>query len=104
MVWDEGVSDRTRRLPDNWPKIVRQVKHRDGHQCRWRLPSGKRCPRGRATGHVLHVDHRKAGDDHRLANLQALCEEHHNMKSSREGLKAQRLPDISRRKEVHPFA
>lgn len=95
-------SDRKERLPDDWPKLVRQVKNRDGWRCTKRLPSGKRCPRGRTTGHLLQVDHRVRGDDHSLSNLRSLCEEHHGQKSSKEGNDAQRLPPITKRTDPHP--
>lgn len=95
-------SDRKERLPADWPKLVRQVKNRDGWQCTKRLPSGKRCPRGRATGHRLQVDHKVRGDDHSLKNLRSLCEEHHGQKSSQEGNDAQRLPPTTKRTDPHP--
>ena len=95
-------SDRKARLPPGWAKIAQRVKDRDGWRCTKILPSGKRCPRGRATGHRLEVDHRVAGDDHRMENLRTLCEHHHAKKSAKEGLEAQRLPPIRLRTEQHP--
>ena len=84
MGWE--TSDRRQRLPDNWGALVRAVKHRAKAtsklgiaQCEARLPSRKRCPRlGR------DVDHRIAGDDHSLNNLQLLCPTHHERKTVRE--------------------
>lgn len=99
MAW-EG-SDRKDRLPADWDERCRTVKDRDGWRCTQRLPSGRRCPRGRATGHRVEVDHRIPGDDHSLSNLRCLCEHHHGKKSSREGLAA-RLPPASKRTETHP--
>ena len=95
MGW-EG-SDRRSRLPDNWPALVAEVKKRDAGRCTWRLPSGKRCPR---IG--TDVDHRKAGDDHRLENLQLLCPHHHGRKTAMEGVRARRRPKAPKRIERHP--
>jgi hypothetical protein len=81
VAW-EG-SDRKDRLPDNWRVLVAQVKKRAEGRCEWRLKSGKRCPRP-----GTDCDHRKPGDDHRMANLQWLCPDHHGKKSSFEGRKA----------------
>lgn len=78
MPW--STSDRRSQLPPDWPVIVARIKKRDQNRCRWKLPSGKRCPR-RGTD----VDHKVPGNDHRDANLQLLCEEHHKAKSAREG-------------------
>ena len=97
MSW-EG-SDRKQRLPANWAALVAEVKRRDGGQCTWRLPSKKRCPRA-----GTDVDHRVAGDDHSLANLQLLCEHHHGKKSSLEGRQAKAKIRRSRYRpaEEHP--
>lgn len=95
-------SDRRERLPANWPELKLRVKNRDGWRCRKILPSGKRCPRGRATGHRLEVDHKARGDDHSMGNLQSLCEHHHAKKSAQEGNKAHWLPPASKRTEQHP--
>lgn len=97
MSW-EG-SDRKDRLPDDWSKLVAEVKRLAKGRCQWRLPSGKRCPRP-----GTDVDHRKPGDDHRLANLQLLCAHHHGKKSSREGRKARadRRALRYRTPEAHP--
>ena len=100
MPWE--TSDRKERLPRDWDKRVARVKERDGWRCRKILPSGKRCPRGRATGHRLEVDHRIPNDDHSLSNLQALCEEHHLQKTLRESRRARWLPPPSKRTEPHP--
>lgn len=92
-------SDRRERLPSNWNSLVKQVMQRDGGRCRWRLPSGKRCPR-RATD----VDHRVRGDDHSLANLQALCPDHHKAKTAREAAAGRRAKRriVPRRVEKQP--
>lgn len=92
-------SDRGERLPANWPDIVRQIKARDHGRCRWTLPSGVRCPRP-----GTQVDHVQNGDNHAEWNLRLLCEDHHNHKSSKEGLRArQQLKRAGRRPaERHP--
>lgn len=68
------------------------------------LPSGKRCPRGRSTGHSLQVDHIRRGDDHREENLRTLCVDHHTEKTQGESAEAQALPPIQKRTEPHPGA
>lgn len=96
------TSDRKARLPKDWQQLVERVKARDGHRCTKILPSGKRCPRGRTSGHRLEVDHRVPGDDHRMENLRTLCAHHHSKKTAQEGLAAQRLPPVRLRTERHP--
>lgn len=98
MAWE--TSDRRERLPDDWKQRVAQVWKRDKGRCTWRLPSGARCPRpGR------DVDHRVAGDDHRLSNLQLLCGTHHDRKTQREARFGRTRPKVKkRREEAHPGA
>jgi 5-methylcytosine-specific restriction protein A len=79
MPWN--TSNRKQRLPNDWPAITQRIKKRDGHRCRSKLPSGKRCPRTTK----LQVDHVIPGDDHCDANLATICEHHHKKKSSAEG-------------------
>lgn len=100
MAW-EG-SDRKERLPDDWEHRKLRVKERDGYRCTKILPSGKRCPRGRATGYKVEVDHKIPNDDHSMSNLACLCEHHHGKKSAQEGRKAQWLPPVRKRTERHP--
>ena len=100
MSWES--SDRRERLPADWAQRVRRVKDRDGWRCRWILPSGKRCPRGRATGHRLDVDHRRNDDNHDLENLWCLCEDHHKSKTQKEALAGRRLPPPRKRSDPHP--
>lgn len=95
-------SDRKERLPPDWAKRSTRVKERDGWRCTQILPSGKRCPRGRATGHRLEVDHKVPGDDHRLENLRSLCQHHHGKKTAQEGARGHWLPPASKRTEQHP--
>lgn len=97
MAWDG--SDRRERLPDDWPERRLARLKKDGFRCTWKLRSGARCPR-KATD----VDHRKAGDDHSMWNLQSLCPHHHGKKSSREGNAARRAKKASKARpaERHP--
>lgn len=97
MSWDS--SDRRDRLPADWAKLVRAVKHRDQGRCRQRLPSGARCPRP-----GTEVDHIIPNDDHSLKNLRLLCSTHHGKKSSREGFQAREAVKQSkyRPREGHP--
>lgn len=97
MGWE--TSDRHERLPPNWDGLVRQVKERAGGRCERKLASGRRCPRP-----GVDADHIRNGDDHRLSNLELLCEHHHDTKSSREGLTARHnLKRLGRRpSERHP--
>lgn len=96
MAWE--TSDRRARLPADWSALVAAVWKRDGGRCTWRLPSGARCPRpGR------DVDHRVAGDDHRMSNLQLLCGTHHDRKTQREAWAGRKkLKTKKRREERQP--
>jgi len=58
-------SDRKGRLPADWRRIRLVVLRRDRWTCR-------RCGRP-----ANQVDHIVPGDDHRPANLQALCKSCH---------------------------
>lgn len=86
-------STRRHELPDDWPQRRAYVLARDNHRCRWHEHSTT-C--GRA---ATDVDHITPGDDHRYENLQALCSEHHAIKSSREGNDA---PRVTRWRPVEP--
>jgi 5-methylcytosine-specific restriction enzyme A len=86
-------SDRRSRLPPDWKARRLRVLVRDGWRCR--APG---CG-ARATD----VDHVERGDDHRDANLQALCVRHHREKTAREGVEARRLRGRKRPdREPHP--
>lgn len=92
-------ADSTRRteLPDNWYTELRPfVLHRDEYRCRWR--------EGRTVcgHHANQVDHIVPGNDHRPENLQALCQHHHGVKSSREGNAARWRERAKRPPERHP--
>ncbi|ARF59430.1 HNH endonuclease [Streptomyces gilvosporeus] len=92
-------SDRRLRLPSDWPVRRLSVLKRDGFQCVAVLrDTGARC-----TASATDVDHIVPGDDHDLANLQALCRWHHARKSSAEGVAAKRRRVSRRRPEGrHP--
>lgn len=97
MTWGD---EKGRVLPPDWEsRIVPAVKERDGNQCRWRLPSGKRCPR-RGTD----VDHIGDNDNHGLRNLRLLCSFHHNKRTAVQGFRARmdRKAQKFRRDEDHP--
>lgn len=100
MAW-EG-SNRRERLPADWGKLRDKVFARAGYQCQWteRYSDGtvERCIQP-----AEHCDHIRRGDDHRLSNLRALCEPHHDMKSGREGHQAsgQRFLPKARKPEEH---
>lgn len=92
-------SDRRDRLPDDWSSLRALVFARDGYRCRQILPDESRCPEA-----ATDVDHVERGDDHRMENLQSLCDWHHKKKSGREGgqAAAARRPTQRRRPERHP--
>ncbi|WP_372907157.1 HNH endonuclease [Saccharopolyspora indica] len=89
-------SNRGSRLPGNWASLRKSALSRDNHRCQIR---GPRCE-GRAT----EVDHIKAGDDHRLVNLQSVCTTCHKSKSSQEGHQARAALRAARfrKKPAHP--
>ncbi|MEV8214994.1 HNH endonuclease signature motif containing protein [Leifsonia sp. NPDC077715] len=95
-------SDRRRQLPKDWPAIVMFVLRRDRHRCqRVREDTGKKCGR-----HANQVDHKirpaDGGTDH-PSNLQALCEWHHQRKSSSEGGTASAIARRARRDAAKPL-
>lgn len=78
MAW-EG-STRREDLPRDWPKRRALVIERDHGLCQWVMSHGSICAED-----GNQVDHIGDRNDHRLENLQLLCEWHHLRKSSREG-------------------
>lgn len=99
MAWtSDSTSDRGARLPSDWSTRRVRVLRRDGYRCQARDSTGVLC--GKPANQVDHIVH---GDDHELANLQALCRWHHARKSSAEGVAARR-PRASRTRapEPHP--
>ncbi len=94
-----GWADSNRRdeLPPNWHSELRPyVLQRDAYRCRWD-EGGHICGH-----HANQVDHIRPGNDHRPSNLQALCEHHHAVKSSREGNAARWRETVRRPPERHP--
>lgn len=73
MAW--ATSTRASRLPHNWAAIRQAVLTKAGHQCQ-ATHHHPRC-----TGQATDVDHIIAGDNHSLANLQALSKPCHDAKT-----------------------
>jgi hypothetical protein len=96
-----GWADSTRRseLPPDWPLLRRVVIERAGGRCEVIKKSGRRC-----WDDGTDVDHKVAGRDDSLANLQLLCKWHHAQKSSREGneAKAAYRAQLKHPVETHP--
>ena len=88
-------SDRAKRLPSNWQALRRVVIERAGGRCEDTSDGGRRCPE-RGTD----VDHINPGDDHRLENLQLMCNPHHLRKTQAENTR--RKPRQNREPERHP--
>ena len=83
MPWGPS-SGRTTPLPRNWPAIRRAILERDGHRCTAiRGDTGTRCD-----APATDVDHIDAPNDHRPANLRALCGHHHRRRTSAQGGRA----------------
>lgn len=89
-------SNRRAELPTDWPAIRAHVLTRDEHRCRWRH-AGTVC--GRWANQCDHIGDRH---DHRPENLQALCEQHHAIKTSRQGNAARWAQRAERPPERHP--
>jgi 5-methylcytosine-specific restriction enzyme A len=89
---------RRDRLPRDWHAIRRRILTRDGHHCTW-VEDGRRC-----SATATDVDHIERGDDHRDANLRALCGRHHRVKTAAEGnaAKAGLRKAAKRPAEPHP--
>ncbi|AGM61523.1 HNH endonuclease [Mycobacterium phage PotatoSplit] len=91
-----STSDRSTRLPDDWPAIRRQVLRDAGWICEigW---SG-------CLLEATEVDHIRRGDDHSRANLRAACSSCHGKKSSAEGNARKRQLRARRKRptERHP--
>lgn len=94
MSW--SGSDRRARLPYNWESLRKRALARDFYRCQL---NDRGC-----LGTATEVDHKVAGDDHRLENLQGVCSRCHSRKSAREG--GTRAQEIRRRRrrpqERHP--
>ncbi|MGW2708682.1 HNH endonuclease [Streptomyces sp. NPDC001356] len=90
-------SNRRAELPSNWGSEIRPfVLQRDEYRCRNRI-DGRVC--GRTANQVDHIGDRH---DHRPEMLQALCEDCHNHKSSRQGNAARWAVRMQRPTERHP--
>ena len=72
---------------------------RCGGRCEVVKKSGKRC-----WDKATDVDHKSAGDDHSLENLQGICQWHHRRKSAMEGVAAKAALNsiLTRPEEPHP--
>lgn len=93
-------SDRKDDLPPDWWKIAQRVKERDGHRCKFILPSGKRCPRTEE----LEVDHMYGRRNHAMWALRTLCKHHHKQVTAQQAIQGRnrRKPKRERRVEQHP--
>lgn len=88
-------STRRDHLPDDWPRIRREVFREKGRQC---LLCG---------APATDIDHIVPGDDHSIENLRPLCSPCHSRKSSSEGgaakaAKRRQIEKRFQRTEDHP--
>lgn len=81
MGWNS--SNRKSRLPSDWSARRARVGRRDSWCCQAELASGFQCLE---PGNQIDHINRFGGDDDE--NLQVLCEYHHKIKSSQEGVQA----------------
>lgn len=108
MAWS-GDSERRKLLPSNWGQIgqtgsiVDQIFIRDGGRCKFRLPSGRRCPRS-YPNHKVEVDHKGDRENHELSNLRLLCEHHHKQVTQAQAWEGKwgRRKKFKRPEERHP--
>lgn len=85
-------SDRSARLPGDWPAICRRILARDKGICHVCLQPG-----------ADQVDHVEAGDDHSDANLAAIHDDPcHRAKSAAEGVAARRARAAARYRPAQP--
>lgn len=85
-------STRASRLPPDWRTAIRPaVLARDEYKCQLRYEM--------CTVEAEDVDHIEPGDDHRMENLQAVCNPCHNKKTADE---RPRPPSLYRTPERHP--
>lgn len=100
MPWSTAnKSPRAARLPPDWRRRRAHVLRRDGYRCQARDYLGALCGEP-----ANQCDHMVRGDDHSLANLQALCEWHHRRKTAQEGGRASARARVPREREPerHP--
>lgn len=104
MAWDKSSrGDRRQTLPKDWERIRKRILQRDGYTCQNRNVYGDPC-REIATD-IDHIGNRL---DHSDANLQALCEWHHDQKTAQQGADARqarqdRIESRFRRSEPDPL-
>jgi 5-methylcytosine-specific restriction endonuclease McrA len=97
MAAQGNPSRRSRPLPPFWAETRARILARDYYRCQWYLPDGRKC--GKRATEVDHKIPAMLANDHRDANLQALCHEHHASKTGKEaraargGLKGTRPPE-----------
>lgn len=87
-------SNRRERLPRDWP-LRRLIRLKlDNFECQAiRADTGEKC-----RAYANQCDHIVHGDDHRIENLQSLCEWHHLRKSGGEGGRA----NAQKRRKAQP--
>ena len=100
MPWSS--SNRKDTLPSDWETLRVPILKRDKYRCQWIKADGTKC-----LEHANQVDHKDNPLDHSAENLQSLCEYHHSIKSSAEGVaarqqKRQEIRQRFRHDEVHP--
>lgn len=103
------TSNRKQQLPSNWQTLRVFVLERDKYQCQHLDANTVDIDpvTGKQTGEICgrkanQVDHKVPGPDHTTENLQALCEYHHNKKSSSEGGKAKAAKEAALRESQKP--
>lgn len=93
-----SATNRKEELPADWGELRKAQLREDGYRCRWKMPSGDRCP-----NEATDVDHAGAKWDH--GNLRSLCEAHHDKRTALQGAKeAAQLRAVPPRKppSIHP--
>lgn len=92
-------SARTAPLPPNWGTEIRpRILARDHHACRQTISyTGELCGRP-----ATDVDHIGDPHDHADANLRALCQRHHRVRSAAQGGRAAAARRVSRQRPADP--
>lgn len=93
-----NTSDRSARLPSDWPAIRAKVRTRAHGRCQAKHHAPD------CDGIGTDCDHIIAGDDHSLDNLQWLSHACHKLKTERENAQRNTLRTAMRRhpRERHP--
>lgn len=94
MTWTS--SNRAQRLPADWKQRRAKVKARAHNKCQ-ATHHHPQCD-GKATD----IDHINAGDNHELANLQALSTACHKAKTNAENKARRQLNARQRRRATEP--